>query len=296
MNKLNKLIKFENTPIEVQIINGVPMFELYAVGMALGQIKKNSAGTEYPAKDRIDKNIEKAEIKPCVRNVHKYITESQIYDLMLETRTDKCKAFRKWLTNEVLPELNKTGSYSIKRESEEPSSKKYPDNYKTLRGEMVMTLPEVEHYTGLKSYEIRRILKDKGVELFDYYHLDGELLREYKHENKCANKFACSVLVVTRDGLNLLADYTPGGQKTDSKPKEMYCLILEDAFMKEETERIKSMLTAVGVMLDRCNKHNIEEDEMAIRRKVLLDMTSELASRVLSFGTHKLAVTDKYKT
>ena len=54
MNKLNKLIKFENTPIEVQIINGVPMFELYAVGMALGQIKKNSAGTEYPAKDRID--------------------------------------------------------------------------------------------------------------------------------------------------------------------------------------------------------------------------------------------------
>jgi len=70
---MNKIMKFENTPINIQIINGIPMFELYSVGMALGQVKKNSKGTIYPAKDRIDKNAENAEIQPCVRNVHKYI-------------------------------------------------------------------------------------------------------------------------------------------------------------------------------------------------------------------------------
>lgn len=36
---MNKIVKFEDTIIDVQIIDGTPMFELYAVGMALGQIR-----------------------------------------------------------------------------------------------------------------------------------------------------------------------------------------------------------------------------------------------------------------
>ena len=98
---MKKLMRFENSDVQMVQIDGVWYFELYSVGMALGQIKKNAKGVIYPAKDRIDKNAENAEIKPCVRNVHKYITEEQLYDLMLETRTDKCRVFRKWLTNEV---------------------------------------------------------------------------------------------------------------------------------------------------------------------------------------------------
>lgn len=38
---MNKIMKFENTPIDVQVINGVPMFELYSTGMALGYVKTN---------------------------------------------------------------------------------------------------------------------------------------------------------------------------------------------------------------------------------------------------------------
>ena len=48
---------------------------------------------------------------PCVRNVHKYITEEQLYDLMLEMKTDKVKPFRKWVTSEVLPSIRKHGAY-----------------------------------------------------------------------------------------------------------------------------------------------------------------------------------------
>lgn len=36
---MNKVVKFEDTTIDVQIIDGTPMFELYTVGMALGQIR-----------------------------------------------------------------------------------------------------------------------------------------------------------------------------------------------------------------------------------------------------------------
>lgn len=108
---MNEILKFEEQDVKIIVENGELLFEIYSTGMALGQVKKNSVGKEYPFKERIDKNLENAEIEPCVRNVHKYITESQLYDLMLEMKTDKVKPFRKWVTNEVLPTIRKTGGY-----------------------------------------------------------------------------------------------------------------------------------------------------------------------------------------
>ena len=62
-------------------------------------------------KSRIDKIIVNADIEPIVIDNNKYFTESQLYDFMLEARTDKCKAFRKWVTDEVLPDIRKHGFY-----------------------------------------------------------------------------------------------------------------------------------------------------------------------------------------
>ena len=53
--------------VNVIFINEEPYFDLYKVGMALGQTKV-SKGIVYPRKDRIDKNVENAEIKPVVHN------------------------------------------------------------------------------------------------------------------------------------------------------------------------------------------------------------------------------------
>lgn len=96
--------------VSVIFVNGEPYFDLYAVGMALGQTKQ-SKGILYPRKDRIDKNVENAEIEPVVRNGQPYISENQLYDLMLEVHTDKVKPFRKWVTSDVLPTIRKTGGY-----------------------------------------------------------------------------------------------------------------------------------------------------------------------------------------
>ena len=96
--------------VNVIFINEEPYFDLYKVGMALGQTKV-SKGIVYPRKDRIDKNVENAEIKPVVHNGQPYISESQMYDLMLEVHTDKVKPFRKWVTSEILPTIRKTGGY-----------------------------------------------------------------------------------------------------------------------------------------------------------------------------------------
>lgn len=105
---------FEGHKVEIIIEDGEPLFELYSTGMALGYVDtKFLHGGEkyYPRKNRIDKVVENADIESSVHGGHSYLNESQLYDFMLEARTEKCKSFRKWITNEVLPTIRKTGGY-----------------------------------------------------------------------------------------------------------------------------------------------------------------------------------------
>lgn len=43
----------------------------------------------------------------------KFINESGLYDLILESKKLEAKAFRRWVTSEVLPTIRKTGSYGL---------------------------------------------------------------------------------------------------------------------------------------------------------------------------------------
>lgn len=115
----NELMTFEGMGVQI-ILNeqGEPLFELYTTGMALGYVRPNSTGKLYPRKDRIDKTVESAEISTCVHDGHRYLTEEQLYDFMLEAKTEKCKPFRKWVTNEVLPSIRKHGGYIVANEEE----------------------------------------------------------------------------------------------------------------------------------------------------------------------------------
>lgn len=101
---------FEGIAINIIDDNGNPLFEIYSTGMALGQVKV-AKGIKYPRKDRIDENLKNAEITPVVHNGQLFITEEQLYDLMLEMKTEKVKPFRKWITSEVLPSIRKYGAY-----------------------------------------------------------------------------------------------------------------------------------------------------------------------------------------
>ena len=65
------LKKFEATDVTIEIIDGVPMFELYSTGIALGYVKSNTVKgkTYYQCrKDRVDKTVKNAGIKPLVHD------------------------------------------------------------------------------------------------------------------------------------------------------------------------------------------------------------------------------------
>jgi len=112
---ISNLIVFNNNfeGINVEIItdeNGNPLFEIYTTGMALGYTKE-AKGKKYAQKDRIEKIIANAGISAVVHGVQQYLNEEMLYDFMLEARTEKCKSFRKWVTSEVLPSINRNGAY-----------------------------------------------------------------------------------------------------------------------------------------------------------------------------------------
>lgn len=163
MNKTENRIlkKFESTNVTIEIIDGVPMFELYSTGMALGYVKSNTVKgkTYYQCrKDRVDKTVKNAGITPLVHDGLILLNENQLYDFMFEAHTEKCKSFRKWVVEEVLPMINKTGGY-VETDMEE----EFVNNY----------LPELSEETkvlvikDLKSSNER--LKAENAELKEFY-------------------------------------------------------------------------------------------------------------------------------
>ena len=44
-----------------------------------------------------------------------FVSESGMYDLVIMSRKPEAKAFKRWITHEVIPSIRKTGSYSVKQ-------------------------------------------------------------------------------------------------------------------------------------------------------------------------------------
>lgn len=312
---MNKIVKFENTAIDVQIIDGTPMFELYTVGMALGYARSNgkSAGEHgvhpenkvlFPYKSRIDKVCMNAEIQPCVHNGHKYITESQIYDLMLEARTDKCRAFRKWLTNEVLPELNRTGSYTMpKQEDKQLTFEEYNYFDKKYNGEYVLSTMDVSALTNINTTTISwyaRAHLNGGV---DYYFISGDKLRAFKTENPKVSKLASSLTVFTKSGFekicrayNIKVD-TPKVfiEEKKEKPAKEYAVVIGNPRIKFMIETVRKHMTAIDVLLEKYYRHNIEMSEMHALQRTLERMGLELGAEVANIACEKVGTTTTYK-
>ena len=176
---MKDLMIFEGNEVEI-ILNekGEPLFEIYSTGMALGHVKHNGVGKAYPRKDRIDRDIENAEISICVHLGHKYFTEESLYDFMLECKTEKCKPFKKWVTHEVLPKIRKTGGYlgNTKELSEEEiMAKAFMIAQKTIENQkkqLEEQKPKVIFADAVASSkgtilirELAKILKQNGIDI-----------------------------------------------------------------------------------------------------------------------------------
>ena len=286
---MQELMQFEDNNVEIiQDENGNLLFEVYSTGMALGHVKRNAVGTCYPRKERIDENLKNAEITPCVHNGHKYIDESQLYDFMLEARTDKCRKFRKWVTNEVLPSIRKTGTYSV---ANTPQTHQLPYTYieKTFHARPVMTANDISNIFGVNPITLYNFIKNRLLPDMDYNLLQGEMLKEYTKENPDLPRCRKSIFVIYNTGLSrIISYYNLDGNKTPKFMTERRGYIVQ-ADVRQIMEYVRRELKGVEALT-----YLIESDEtprnLETYRKILVKKLSAIQWWKTDVSTIQLGV------
>lgn len=125
---MNELKIFENSEFgKIQVIerNGEPWFIGKEVAEILGY--KDTADALKKHVDEEDKQFFKVGETPTLKIKSNYgayiINESGLYSLVLSSKLEKAKAFKRWVTSEVLPAIRKTGSYGTAIKEKEVEAK-----------------------------------------------------------------------------------------------------------------------------------------------------------------------------
>lgn len=100
---------FDNTTIRTKVIDSRPYFVAKDVCKALEIVNHKDA------MPRLDEDEKRGSVLPTPYGSQKFwlVNESGLYHLIFQSRKPEAKAFRKWVTAEVLPTLYRTGRYEI---------------------------------------------------------------------------------------------------------------------------------------------------------------------------------------
>ena len=106
-------------------IDGEPWFVGKDVATALGYSNTRKAVLVHV--DAEDKGVTKWDTPGGIQEMT-IINESGLYSLILSSKLESAKRFKRWVTSEVLPALRKTGSYTISQDQNgqsKPMSREY---------------------------------------------------------------------------------------------------------------------------------------------------------------------------
>lgn len=107
-----QLFRFnEDHTLEAILVNDKAWFQSASVGSILGLTNIRQDVAELDEDERLVYLIHTAGQR---RNVS-FVNESGLYALIFKSRKPEAKAFRKWVTEEVLPSIRKTGSYTLNK-------------------------------------------------------------------------------------------------------------------------------------------------------------------------------------
>lgn len=118
MNDVRLFSNPEFGSVRTVMLNGEPWFVGVDVARSLGYKDNYSAFRNNV--DEEDKRLCPVNSTSGVQETT-VINESGMYSLIFGSRLDKAKGFKRWVTNDVLPSIRKTGSYSMTQQK--------PDSY-----------------------------------------------------------------------------------------------------------------------------------------------------------------------
>lgn len=115
---MNNIMIFENKKVEVSELNGQVLFNPYHCGECL---ELADSSIRDVVRKMNDKQVVKLKNSDVVNsNIRKlnnagenFLTESGVYKLIFKSKKKEAERFQDWVTDEVLPSIRKTGSYTM---------------------------------------------------------------------------------------------------------------------------------------------------------------------------------------
>ncbi len=159
--------KFNENDVRIFDIKGNPYFSVYDVCEVLG------LSNSRVATSRLDKND--VTIRDVIDSMGRnqkltIINEGALYQLIFRSRKSEAKSFKKWITHEVIPQIRKTGQYSISGSLKKKSTKTRNLLTDEWSNHGVSNSKEFAYLT-LEEYKQLQFDRDKRKKDFD----DGEL-------------------------------------------------------------------------------------------------------------------------
>ena len=120
----NNLMIFENKQVEVFEWNGQVLFNPYHCGncLDLGESAVRMAIGKMNSKQVVkltNSKVKDIDFRKLHNTGENFLTESGVYKLIFKSKKAEAERFQDWVTDEVLPQIRKTGSYQIPKMSKE---------------------------------------------------------------------------------------------------------------------------------------------------------------------------------
>ena len=134
-------------------VNNQIMFVGKDVAQALGYCNTRDALNKHV--DAEDKGVAKCDTLGGGQNLV-FINESGLYSLILSSKLPQAKAFKRWVTSEVLPSIRRTGRYEL------------PQQIPALamlnaEAEDTLTATQVAKPFNMSVFDFNAVLRDMGI-------------------------------------------------------------------------------------------------------------------------------------
>ena len=102
---------FDNLKVKQE--NGQVMFDAESAAIKIG-LTKQSKGNTYVRWERVNEYIGLSKSGQRIER-GSFITEPQLYKLIIKANSPQAERFQDWVTSEVLPSIRQTGGYQLKQ-------------------------------------------------------------------------------------------------------------------------------------------------------------------------------------
>lgn len=169
-----------------------------------------------------------------------YINESGLYSLIMSSKLPTAKAFKKWVTKEVLPTIRKTGSYSIVQPPVQPVLTDIEERkLKVLeKNARVAELQILNQMMGCDNAKLKQSAVDELI----------NILQPQQRLLTCENTWSRDIVTLCKDEFNMRIDFTTAsklGKHIKDKYVEKYGKVPEKyaKFVNGNTRMVNAYLS-----------------------------------------------------